>query len=108
MIDVDSQNVEKVPDTWKSAGATAGNFDNQCPKVKKLPFRSLSFYHCLDQLIIMISSSLMYLWVEDTITQKKNCALLGDRQEKETETRIAADGTTEIILTPVNEVSASC
>merc|ERR1719210_1747405 len=44
-----------VPDTWKSAGATAGNFDNQCPK------------------------------------------------EKEAETRIAADGTTEIILTPVNE-----
>ena len=35
MIDVDSQNVKKVPDTWKSAGATAGNFDNQCPKVKK-------------------------------------------------------------------------
>ena len=70
MINVDSQNVEKVPDTWKSAGATAGNFDNQCPKVKKLPFRSLSFYHCLGHLIIMILSFLMYLWVEDTITQK--------------------------------------
>ena len=35
MIDIDSQNLKKVPDTWKSAGATAGNFDNQCPKVKK-------------------------------------------------------------------------
>jgi len=44
-----------VPDSWKAAGATAGNFDNQCPKAK------------------------------------------------EAETRIAADGTTEIILTPVNE-----
>ena len=43
MIDVDSQNMKKVPDTWKSAGATAGNFDNQCPKVKKTPFSSLSF-----------------------------------------------------------------
>ena len=46
--------------------------------------------------------------VNNDRSDKNNCALLGDRQEKEAETRIAADGTTEIILTPVNEVSASC
>ena len=28
----------KVPDSWKAAGATAGNFDNQCPKVKIVSF----------------------------------------------------------------------